>query len=183
MKKIHSSHRMSVVDGRKGVTLVEVLMSLMIMSIGVSAVAVLFPISMLRSLRATQMTNGAILTHSVNALLDFQPHLVFDPDHDTDFAEHFQNRATRNYIVDPGTFYTLAADGNALATVFGNDPTGTLTQGFVPRFGGGLQTLTGRTAEGPAPTATTADLQALKLAAQALSGQGDGWTEILQGVP
>ncbi|MCA9007730.1 MAG: hypothetical protein KDA70_20835, partial [Planctomycetaceae bacterium] len=40
-----------------------------------------------------------------------------------------------------------------------------------------------RTAEGPAPTATAADLQALKLAAQALSGQGDGWTEILQGVP
>ena len=47
-----------VVD-RRGVTLTEVLMSLMIMSIGISSVAVLFPLSMLRSLQATQRTAAA----------------------------------------------------------------------------------------------------------------------------
>ncbi|MFN7868522.1 MAG: prepilin-type N-terminal cleavage/methylation domain-containing protein, partial [Planctomyces sp.] len=43
-----------------GVTLTEVLMSLMIMSIGISSVMVLFPISVLRSAQSTQLTNAAI---------------------------------------------------------------------------------------------------------------------------
>jgi len=41
-----------------GVTLTEVLMSLMIMSIGISSVMVLFPISVLRSAQSTQLTNA-----------------------------------------------------------------------------------------------------------------------------
>ena len=53
---------------RSGVTLTEVLMSLMIMSIGISAVAVLFPISVLRSVQATQLTNAAILKRNAQAL-------------------------------------------------------------------------------------------------------------------
>ena len=57
-----------VVD-RRGVTLTEVLMSLMIMSIGISSVAVLFPLSMLRSLQATQLTNAALLKMNVELIL------------------------------------------------------------------------------------------------------------------
>ena len=52
-----------------GVTLVEVLMALMIMSIGVTSVAVLFPISMLRSLEATQLTQAAIIKRNVETIL------------------------------------------------------------------------------------------------------------------
>ena len=72
---------------RHGVTLIEVLMSLMIMSIGVSAVMVLFPISVLRSVQATQLTNAAILKYVAEAIVQMQPQLVFDPDGDGNLDE------------------------------------------------------------------------------------------------
>src|SRR5215467_1551135 len=43
---------------RKGATLTEVLIALLIMSIGLVALAVLFPISVLRSIKATQFTTA-----------------------------------------------------------------------------------------------------------------------------
>ena len=61
---------------RTGVTLTEVLMSLMIMSIGVSAVAVLFPVSTLRAIQANQLTHGAIVKYNVEALLQADPKWV-----------------------------------------------------------------------------------------------------------
>lgn len=167
-------------SSRLGVTLTEVLMSLMIMSIGVSAVAVLFPISTLRSIQANQLTHGAIVKYNVEALIQSDPSWIFDPDRDGDLQEHFRTRASRNYIVDPLGFYTHYADGNtALAGVFGNDgaaspaPYGTLT-----RWGGGLRTIFGND-----PTNSPADALALRLAALTLSSQGDGWTTDIDAVP
>ena len=52
--------------GRAGVTLTEVLISLMILSIGVVSVFSLYPVALLRSIRATQATNAKIA--SGNAL-------------------------------------------------------------------------------------------------------------------
>ena len=162
-----------------GVTLTEVLMSLMIMSIGVTSVAVLFPISMLRSLQATQLTNAAIVRYNVETILESQPDLIFDPDGDGDFVEHFRTPARRNYIVDPSGYYTLGVDLNPFATIFGNDGTGGV--GTLERFGGGLRTLQGvNEASGGV---TNADLQALKLAGQTLASQGDGYTDLLDAVP
>ena len=46
---------------RSGVTLTEVLMSLLVMGIGVVSVATLFPLAVLRGARATQLTAGTIL--------------------------------------------------------------------------------------------------------------------------
>ena len=86
MKKLtHDSAGLTHVTG---VTLVEVLMSLMIMSIGMASVAVLFPISVLRSVQATQMTNSAILKYNVEAFVQMNPSLIFDPDGDGKFSEH-----------------------------------------------------------------------------------------------
>jgi len=68
-----------------GVTLTEVLMSLMIMSIGISSVMVLFPISVLRSVQSTQLTNAAILKYNAEAQIRQNPRLIFDPDADGDF--------------------------------------------------------------------------------------------------
>lgn len=162
-----------------GVTLTEVLMSLMIMSIGVTSVAVLFPISMLRSLQATQLTNAAIVRYNVETILESQPDLIFDPDGDGDFVEHFRTPARRNYIVDPSGYYTLGVDLNPFANIFGND--GTAGIGTLERFGGGLRTLQGvNEASGGV---TNADLQALKLAGQTLASQGDGYTDLLDAVP
>ncbi len=95
------------VSARDGVTLTEVLMSLMIMSIGVSAVAVLFPISVLRSVQATQLTNGAILKYNAEALIQMRPELVFDPDGDGDFEEHIGSELESRYIVDPAGYYSM----------------------------------------------------------------------------
>lgn len=111
------------------------------MSIGISAVAVLFPISVLRSIQATQLTNAAILKVNTEALIAAKPEIVFDPDGNylfgpskeqrSELFEHVQNPNTRNYIVDPVGFYNMygrdnngdlsvtVADDN-FARVFGN---------------------------------------------------------------
>ena len=63
----------SLIPPRRGATLVEVLMALLIMAVGVTSVFTLFPISILKAIKANQVTNaklyeGAIqdtlLTHS-----------------------------------------------------------------------------------------------------------------------
>jgi hypothetical protein len=111
-----------------GVTLTEVLMSLMIMSIGISAVAVLFPISVLRSVQASQLTNAAILKYNAEALLRVHNQFVFDPNGDGDLNEHIAARVERRYIIDPMGYFQIASAGNAFeATVsvpsmFATDP-------------------------------------------------------------
>ncbi len=130
---------------RSGVTLIEVLMSLMIMSIGVTSVMVLFPIAVLRSIQSTQLTNAAILNYNVEAQLRGNEKMIFDPDGNLDLAtsviqrqqalsEHYRTAAFRNYIVDPvgfHAFFGVDNDGNttvnaaddAWARSFGNDGT------------------------------------------------------------
>ena len=98
---------------RGGTTLTEVLMSLMIMSIGIVTVATLFPISVLRSVHATQLTQATVLRYNAEALIDLhynlddltifptpdwtRKNLVFDPDDDGNFDEHFGT----SYLIDP----------------------------------------------------------------------------------
>jgi hypothetical protein len=67
----HSSRRPS----RAGTTLSEVLISLLVMSIGVVSLATLFPISVLRSVQATHLTHAANLRYNVEALLSVRPEL------------------------------------------------------------------------------------------------------------
>ena len=50
---------------RGGATLVEVLMSLMVMGIGIVSVVTMFPIAALRSIQATQLTNAKMLRKNV----------------------------------------------------------------------------------------------------------------------
>lgn len=89
---------------RAGTSLVEVLMSLLVMGVGVIAVATLFPTSILRSVQATQRTNATILRYSVEAALDAAPDVLFAPDwngtNQPDYASHFGQK----YIVDPWGF-------------------------------------------------------------------------------
>lgn len=160
---------------RTGVTLTEVLMSLMIMSIGLSSVAVLFPISMHRSIEATQLTNAAILKGNVEALINADPDMVFDPDGDGDYVEHFRNPADRNYVVDPAGYYTLIGDGNSIFSTFGNDG---VTALGVPRFGTGILTLAGEDS-----SAGAAQQRAISLAANKLSTMGTRWDTIIDAVP
>lgn len=61
---------------RRGATLVEILMSLMVMSIGLVSVAALFPISMLRSAQSTQLTNAAMLGYQCEDYIQAMPGLI-----------------------------------------------------------------------------------------------------------
>ena len=106
---------------RQGVTLTEVLMSMMIMSIGVSMVATLFPIAALRSAQATKLTNAAIVKYNVEAMIRARPELLFDPDGDfmtstvdspnywLRLTEHFRTNAEKRYIIDPSGYFKNAA--------------------------------------------------------------------------
>lgn len=55
---------------RSGVSLMEVLVSILIMSIGIVALTTLFPISAMRTLHATQYTHAAIVRYNAEALID-----------------------------------------------------------------------------------------------------------------
>ena len=64
---------------RTGATLTEVLMALLIMSVGVVSIFSLFPIAILSSIRATQLTNSKILEQNVEELVRTQPQLLRPP--------------------------------------------------------------------------------------------------------
>jgi Tfp pilus assembly protein PilV len=59
-----------------GLTLVEVLMSMMVASIGILAVIVLLPLSFVRSIQAINLTNGTILRYNAEAAIDVNPRLL-----------------------------------------------------------------------------------------------------------
>jgi hypothetical protein len=60
----------------RGTSLSEVLISTLVMSIGVVALASLFPISVLRSIQASQLTNAASLRYNAEALMKTVPQLT-----------------------------------------------------------------------------------------------------------
>lgn len=124
---------------RAGSTLMEVLMSILIMSIGIISLASLFPVSILNGVQATNLTNATILRYNAEALIDsFPDALVHDPDVDGDKDEH---RSQEFYIVDPIGYYAMESDDNTPATTlknhFGNDGRGNRNS-QVLRFNAGL---------------------------------------------
>ena len=119
MKCIHPP-RTSPALSRRATTLMEVLMSILIMSIGVVMVATLFPIAALKTVQATHLTNAAILRYNAEAILDTAPELIHNPDGDNDVIEHFRRPANRRYIVDPLGFNLMPS---GLRSRFGNDGT------------------------------------------------------------
>ena len=131
--------------GRRGVSLVEVLMSLGLMSIGIAFIAGIFPLAALRTLRATNLTNSTILRFNAEAAIatisDGQGTaraLIHNPDFDlldTDFDEipdnftYLSEHNGLNYMVDPLGYYEQVAVGGT-AGFFGNSapPAVTLPQ-------------------------------------------------------
>lgn len=132
--------------GRSGVTLTEILMSMLIMSIGVVSLATLFPISVLRSIQATQLTNATLLRYNAEAMIDTFPQLVHDPDGDTNTTEHFRIPRERRYIVDPLGATTLFGDYGGTPpfhAFFGHDGANNPSNGnggrpLLRRFDGGF---------------------------------------------
>ena len=125
---------------RSGDTLTEVLMAMLIMSIGVSFVAAVFPLSVLRTIQASQLTAATVHRFQAEALIDMLPDLVHNPegialegldrvtgpgdlngdgqvDSDDDrpntYREHFGTR----YIVDPWGYHVHRLDGTTFTRV------------------------------------------------------------------
>jgi len=94
---------------RSGTTLTEVLMSMMILSIGVLSLASLFPIGILSSARATQLTHAVTLKHNVANRIDLDPGLILDPDRTYSLPNNLR------YIVDPlGSVRLADLNGNGV---------------------------------------------------------------------
>ena len=141
--------RQNLSPTRRGVTLTEVLMSMLIMSIGVVSVAAMFPLSVLRSIQATQLTNATNLRYNAESMADAIPSLIHNPDApdnpkspDTvNFREHFRTVQSSRYIVDPLGFWTSRIDNpdTRLFTTFGNTVSGgsTVYIGPLRRYHGG----------------------------------------------
>lgn len=194
---------------RRGVTLTEVLMSLMIMSIGVSAVVVLFPLSVLRSVQSTQLTNAAILKRNIESELRQNKRLIFDPDGDFNLAvndvgrfqaiaEHYQGPLSRHYIVDPAGCYaffgqdndgsgTIDTNDDLFAASFGNVGTAAgftvgspATARVLPRFDAGVMSLLLGTTSANSSSLTNAELRALAETALKRARLGDGKTVQLE---
>ena len=107
---------------RHGGTLVEVLMSIMIMAIGIVSVATMFPLSMIKSIQATQLTSSTVLRYNAESQIDTNPLMIFDPDGDwldppggppradrTFFQDDRTIREHLNsmYVIDPVGFFTM----------------------------------------------------------------------------
>lgn len=126
----HSTVRISSPVGhhRHGVTLTEVLMSLMIMSIGVVSLATLFPLAAARTIEATSYTNSTILRHNAVALIETIPELVSDPDGNA------ATREPRRFIVDPLGYHELQLATGTPQTTYGNNAPTTVNTPLPPRY-------------------------------------------------
>jgi hypothetical protein len=132
-------------ERRRATTLAEVLVSIMILSIGLISLAVLFPISILRSVQATQLTNAAIISVNAETQIDISPEMVFNPDGDdptvlANLLEHFRKSSKRNYIIDPVGWNKILdhTNGADLQLIFGHDGVvgNEMPMGNLPRWPG-----------------------------------------------
>jgi len=125
---------------RRGSTLTEVLVALMIMSIGLVSLATLFPLATLRAAKAVQITAATDLRYNADTLLTMYPQMITDPDLNpqTSNLPGF-NQNSLNWVIDPIGFSNAAGlsqplDVNkvAFADFYGHE--GPLAAQFVRRY-------------------------------------------------
>jgi hypothetical protein len=131
------SHRGPSDNGSgNGSTLVEVLASILALAIGVTMVATLYPVSILRSINATRLTRGTIHRYNAEAWIDvFTDQLVYNPDlvPSTNLPAHSPRKhydpanpgaqggyEGNNYIVDPIGWELIRRDNDGAAAPFTN---------------------------------------------------------------
>ena len=132
---------------RRGSTLTEVLIALLIMSIGLVSLAVLFPMSVLRSIKASQLTNATDARYNAESALDQFPMIVRDPDGTTitsgtnfDGTQytipdiHHWDGPNVYYVFDPLGYAILSNENAPLANNFGN--VGGMASPLLPRCHG-----------------------------------------------
>jgi prepilin-type N-terminal cleavage/methylation domain-containing protein len=117
---------------RRGSTLTEVLVALMIMSIGLVSVATIFPISALRGMKATQITQSVDLRYNCESMMAVYPNMILDPGHTG------STLSLVNFVVDPlGCAIFNSTSAPAIVASFGNDGSSTTSpnaSNVVPRY-------------------------------------------------
>lgn len=114
---------------RSGTTLTEVLVSVLIMSIGIVSLSSMFPLSMVRQIQATQLTNATILRYNAEAMLTADQSLLQ--------AVPVNSKV----IIDPLGYNIYNNERAALKDIFGND--GTNPSGTLARLSGGRTSVQG----------------------------------------
>lgn len=112
---------------RTGTTLTEVLVSILVMSIGIVSLTSIFPLSLSRSIRAAQLTSATISRYNCDSMLDVDKTILA--------AVPVNTKA----IIDPIGHNVMSTEHAALKDVFGND--GTAVSGTLARLNGGRATL------------------------------------------
>src|SRR5579872_7045781 len=173
-----------------GATLTEVLIAMLIMSIGIVALATLFPLSVLRSIKASQSTNGTVLRFNAESIIDLYPQIIKSPVNvawnniqiakNTPAAMDPPLNSPQNYIIDPLGLATISNLGlpsvgnfanayqNRPEHYFGNDPNAAVAGSpwqFLPRY-----PLTWRTVGTAGAVATLPDSWSLELEAVFTAG-------------
>ena len=113
--------------GRAGTTLVELLISILLMGIGLATLMVLYPAAIFRTVRANQLTNGTILRYNAETQIDLHPFDTVFNDH-FNLSPGFNPRLTTD---DAPEFLVLDPHGYVTAH---DDPSATI-QAFAPAFG------------------------------------------------
>ncbi len=151
-QKIRTLQSALRISPRSGATLTEVLIALLIMSIGLVALAVLFPLSVLRTIRGSQLTNATDARYNAEAAIDQFPNIVKNPAQITVLtgATNQDGQPTQalnavpfyntNYIFDPlgFAFASSLPATQPYAGYFGNNPNIAMPpvapQSLLPRF-------------------------------------------------
>jgi type II secretory pathway pseudopilin PulG len=128
MKTIRKRNAGQELDGitprqgeRGGVTLSEVLVSMLIMSVGVVSLATLFPISVLRTAQATQLTHAVFVRKNAEAAVESNLGLLSN----AQISLPVLPNIVTNAVVDPMGFVEFGAG---------------VTLGGIPRVSGGVGT-------------------------------------------
>lgn len=105
---------------RQGATLTEVLMSLMIMGLGITSVFTLFPMSVLRSVKSTNLTHAALLADTARDFYLYRKSILTQP----------PARITSNVYAHAKDYFLLDPDGSPSNPV----PDAQIPEPFVGTF-------------------------------------------------
>lgn len=86
---------------RSGATLTEVLMAILIMSIGVVSVITLFPLAILRAVHATQLTNSKVLEDNIEDFINTNTWMLRGSPVDRNLVQPGDNAFLAACVIDP----------------------------------------------------------------------------------
>lgn len=131
-------HNLPAQHARRGATLVEVLMALLVMAIGVTSVFTLFPLAMLKSVKASQLTNAKLYEGSIEDMVLGTPQLVTGAP-TWEARTIYINHGSAGVIPFPSRWVTPSSQGRLLPEsnllFFGTSGTANPRSGFLePSF-------------------------------------------------